>query len=393
MYIQKMYEDGITSGCGGTNYCPDSFVNRAQMAVFLTRGFLVFIPYPEIEVTPVSYSFADTVEGTISAEQVVTISNIGSADLNISDISLTGTDSTEFILDLNGGQNPCVLTSVTLSAGGSCTVSLLFAPLTVGQKSADLSIASDSPGAPIVTVSLSGTGTPQSFTMTVIRNGNGTVTSSPMGIICGGDCTEDYLPGTMVALTASPSSGESFSGWSGDCIGNSTCILSMDSDMNVTATFTQNGGGGGGGTGINYVDIPMSWTGVNYTGILFPEYIGPNQEQNFYRVDLPPACTQTIQFALAGNITAQANENMLVSNRDFGTEADAMSVYQQFLNTTGYEVFREEYVNGATYWYWFAVSYESEFIPIFPPGDTTYYIQIVNESNFTGIYRVEAYCW
>jgi hypothetical protein len=38
MYIQKMYEDGITSGCGGTNYCPSSNVSRAQMATFIIRA-------------------------------------------------------------------------------------------------------------------------------------------------------------------------------------------------------------------------------------------------------------------------------------------------------------------------------------------------------------------
>ena len=31
--------EGITGGCGGGNYCPDSPVTRAQMAVFLTKTF------------------------------------------------------------------------------------------------------------------------------------------------------------------------------------------------------------------------------------------------------------------------------------------------------------------------------------------------------------------
>jgi hypothetical protein len=37
-YIQRMFEDGITVGCGGGNYCPDSSVTRAQMAVFIMRA-------------------------------------------------------------------------------------------------------------------------------------------------------------------------------------------------------------------------------------------------------------------------------------------------------------------------------------------------------------------
>jgi uncharacterized protein (DUF1800 family) len=36
--IEQMLRDGITSGCGGGNYCPTSSITRAQMAVFLLRA-------------------------------------------------------------------------------------------------------------------------------------------------------------------------------------------------------------------------------------------------------------------------------------------------------------------------------------------------------------------
>jgi len=39
-WIEQLAVEGITAGCGGGNYCPDSSVTRAQMAVFLTRVFL-----------------------------------------------------------------------------------------------------------------------------------------------------------------------------------------------------------------------------------------------------------------------------------------------------------------------------------------------------------------
>ena len=38
MWIEKMYELGITSGCGGGNYCPTEQVTRDQMAIFLIRA-------------------------------------------------------------------------------------------------------------------------------------------------------------------------------------------------------------------------------------------------------------------------------------------------------------------------------------------------------------------
>jgi hypothetical protein len=38
-WIEQLVSENITSGCGGGNYCPDSNVTRAEMAVFLVRTF------------------------------------------------------------------------------------------------------------------------------------------------------------------------------------------------------------------------------------------------------------------------------------------------------------------------------------------------------------------
>jgi len=37
-FIEQFFFDGITSGCGNNNYCPNADVTRAQMAVFLLRA-------------------------------------------------------------------------------------------------------------------------------------------------------------------------------------------------------------------------------------------------------------------------------------------------------------------------------------------------------------------
>ncbi len=37
-YIEQLFQDGITAGCGNNNYCPDATVTRDQMAVFLLRA-------------------------------------------------------------------------------------------------------------------------------------------------------------------------------------------------------------------------------------------------------------------------------------------------------------------------------------------------------------------
>lgn len=77
--------------------------------------------------------------------------------------------------------------------------------------------------------------------MTKAGAGTGTVTSSPAGINCGSTCTATYANGTSVTLTATPSSRSRFSGWTGDCAGRSTCVLTMNTNHAVTATFTRKG--------------------------------------------------------------------------------------------------------------------------------------------------------
>ncbi len=79
------------------------------------------------------------------------------------------------------------------------------------------------------------------YTLTIAKSGNGTgtVASNPAGINCGSDCTENYTQNAVVTLTASPSSGSTFAGWSGACSGGGTCVLTMNSPTNVTATFIQ----------------------------------------------------------------------------------------------------------------------------------------------------------
>ena len=37
-WVEQLFHDGVTGGCGGTNYCPTAPVTRAQMAVFLIKA-------------------------------------------------------------------------------------------------------------------------------------------------------------------------------------------------------------------------------------------------------------------------------------------------------------------------------------------------------------------
>jgi hypothetical protein len=71
--------------------------------------------------------------------------------------------------------------------------------------------------------------------------GHGTVTGT--GISCPPSCNSAFPTGNPITLTATPSPGSGFAGWSGSCTGTGTCSVTMDSPRSVTAVFTANGTG------------------------------------------------------------------------------------------------------------------------------------------------------
>ncbi|KJU83305.1 C-type lectin domain protein [Candidatus Magnetobacterium bavaricum] len=91
----------------------------------------------------------------------------------------------------------------------------------------------------------SGPGT--QYTLKVTKAGTGTcsVTASPDTLSwAGNDGSASYNSGASVILTATPASGSSFIGWSGDCNGAMpTCTLTMSANKNVTATCATGGNG------------------------------------------------------------------------------------------------------------------------------------------------------
>jgi len=108
-------------------------------------------PVADISVTPLSVDFGAVTVGTSGADSVA-ISNVGTADLTVDSLSLSG--SSEF--SLPGAPS----TPFTVAANTSLNVSVEYAPLDDGRDNGTLEIASDSPGEELISVALSGTGVP-----------------------------------------------------------------------------------------------------------------------------------------------------------------------------------------------------------------------------------------
>ena len=79
---------------------------------------------------------------------------------------------------------------------------------------------------------------PSTLNVTKAGSGTGSVISMPSGIDCGATCSAMYETGTVVTLTPMAASGSAFAGWSGACSGMSTCAVTVQEVVSVTATFT-----------------------------------------------------------------------------------------------------------------------------------------------------------
>ena len=78
------------------------------------------------------------------------------------------------------------------------------------------------------------------LTLYKIGTGLGTVASNPAGINCGTGCVANFTSGRLVTLTATPTTGSTFTGWGGACAGTArTCTVTMSAARVVTATFNR----------------------------------------------------------------------------------------------------------------------------------------------------------
>jgi Pectate lyase superfamily protein/F5/8 type C domain/Abnormal spindle-like microcephaly-assoc'd, ASPM-SPD-2-Hydin len=145
--VAGAYNDGYDSG----TYTPGAFAFNlgSGNSGWSTTPVLTAFPAPvqagALHPSTTSLSFGDVASGSTSSAQTVTITNPGTSAAPISSVSVTGPFSQT---------NTC---GSSIAAGGSCTVSVKFAPTSGGALTGALTIATSAPGGPI-TVALAGTG-------------------------------------------------------------------------------------------------------------------------------------------------------------------------------------------------------------------------------------------
>ncbi len=86
---------------------------------------------------------------------------------------------------------------------------------------------------------------PPQFTLELAFSGSGggKVRITPPDTEFTTGTTQSYAAGTQVTLTATPAAGSTFLGWSGDCSGSGSCVLTLDDDKFVTASFSTQASG------------------------------------------------------------------------------------------------------------------------------------------------------
>jgi 6-phosphogluconolactonase (cycloisomerase 2 family) len=115
---------------------------------------------------PGSLSFPATTQGTAGLPQSITVTNSGTASLNVFSVLLGGANPNDFALT-----SDCIGPH---AVNASCTITVTFAPLAAGGRTATVILTNDAPGS-TQALALSGNATP-AFTVAASASGSTSVT-------------------------------------------------------------------------------------------------------------------------------------------------------------------------------------------------------------------------
>lgn len=231
------------------------------------------------------------------------------------------------------------------------------------------------------------------YTLTVNGTGTGQGSVTGNGINCtinngskSGTCSAQVSSGSPVSLSASPSGGSTFDGWTGSCIGGG-CSFTMNGNNDVTASFTApvlsyvltvNGTGTGQGTvsgsGINCsinagsktgtcsmtinAGTPLSLAASAASGSTFNGWTGPCNNSGGCSFNMPAAnTTVSAAFSTSPPATGTINVNATLNGVSWSgpvsyqvisgpTTLPGSSVPATFNNAAGASTYSISYTSG-----------------------------------------------
>jgi hypothetical protein len=218
------------------------------------NGNQLAVQLQTITVSPASLTFSSQNVGTTSSPQTVTITNTTVANLTLSPISITGTNSGDFLQSGN-----C---SGTLVPGASCTINVTYSPLAGGSSSASLSIGNNAPGAP-QSIPLSGTSVAISGTSlsssSLVFTGVTVGTTSASQSVTLTNTGHATLNISSIALTGTNS---------GDFSQTNTCgaTVAVNANCSINVTFSPSASGARSASVSITDDAPGSPQAITLTG-------------------------------------------------------------------------------------------------------------------------------
>ena len=225
---------GSTVGEAGFSQQTNSFNARIDGGF---RAQVINVNTPVMTVLPTTLNLGNSPVGVAAAALNVTISNQGGAALNLSAITITGTNAADFT------RSGICTPTATIAAAASCTATITFTPGGLGSRAATLTVTGNDPVNPVQSVSLSGAGGAGSPAITVSVTGAGAVSSNPAGISCPGTCAATFTIGSSVVFTASATVVSVLQAFTGcDTTTGLTCTISpFNASRNLSAAFIPTG--------------------------------------------------------------------------------------------------------------------------------------------------------
>jgi Abnormal spindle-like microcephaly-assoc'd, ASPM-SPD-2-Hydin len=255
---------------------------------------------PAVTITPASpVMFPSTAQGVASAPVVVTVTNSGNATLNITTVSIAGTNAGDFA----AATNTC--NGAALAANATCTVGVTFTPGATGTRTATFQVADNA------------SGSPQSATLTGLGTANGPgVTITPVGTVTFANTMQNVTSAPMtVTVTNSGNAALNISAVAitganaGDfAVATNTCTsgaIAATASCTVSITFTPTA------VGLRQAGLQITDNAVGSPQLVALSGMGTSSSGNGPAVTITPA---TLTFAGTTQGTTSSPMNLTVTN-------------------------------------------------------------------------------